>query len=64
MANIQMNLKMDANNFELLNAKKTKESLVYGKLYVDFHSVLSGTPNLMMIRGNMNIRGEATLHTS
>lgn len=57
MANIQMNLKMDANNFELLNAKKTKESLVYGKLYVDFHSVLSGTPNLMMIRGNMNIRG-------
>ena len=48
---------MDANNFELLNAKRTKESLVFGKLHVDFHSVLNGTPNKMMIRGNMNIRG-------
>ena len=34
MANIQMNLKMDANNFELLNAKKTKESLVYIRIAV------------------------------
>ena len=57
MANMQMNLKMDANNFELLNAKRTKESLIFGKLYVDFHSVLNGTPDKMVIRGNMNIRG-------
>ena len=57
MANINMDLRMDANNFELLNAKRTKESLVFGKLYVDFHSVLNGTPDKMMIRGNMNIRG-------
>lgn len=56
-SNIQMALRMDANNFELLNAKKTKESLVFGKLYVDFHSVLNGTPDNIMMRGNMNIRG-------
>ncbi len=57
MTDMQMNLRMDANNFELLNSKKTKESLVFGKLYVDFHSMLSGTPDKMMMRGNMNIRG-------
>lgn len=54
---MKMNLKMDANNFELLNAKQTKQSLVYGKLYVDFHSTLKGTPDNMNIRGNMNILG-------
>lgn len=57
MAHMQMNLKMDADNFELLNAKKTKWSLVHGKLYVDFHSLLNGTVDKMQIRGNMNIRG-------
>ena len=57
MANMQMDLKMDANHFELLNAKKTKESLVFGKLYVDFHSILNGTPDRMVMRGNMNILG-------
>lgn len=56
---MKMNLKMDANNFELLNAKQTKQSLVYGKLYVDFHSTLKGTPDNMNIRGNMNILGNS-----
>lgn len=54
---MEMDLKMDASNFELLNAKQTKQSLVFGKLYVDFHSTLKGTPDDMTIRGNMNILG-------
>ena len=56
---MKMDLKMDANNFELLNAKQTKQSLVFGKLYVDFHSTLKGTPDDMSIRGNMNILGNS-----
>lgn len=56
---MEMDLKMDANNFELLNAKQTKQSLVFGKLYVDFHSTLKGTPDDMTIRGNMNILGNS-----
>lgn len=56
---MKMDLQMDANNFELLNAKQTKQSLVFGKLYVDFHSTLKGTPDDMTIRGNMNILGNS-----
>ena len=59
MARIQMDLKMNAHNFELLNAKRTKEALVYGKLYVDFNSTLKGTPDALTMRGNMNILGSS-----
>lgn len=59
LSQMKMDLKMDANNFELLNAKQTKRSLVFGKLYVDFHSTLKGTPDNMTIRGNMNILGSS-----
>lgn len=59
MAQIQIDLKMNAHNFELLNAKRTKEALVYGKLYVDFNSVLKGTPESLTMRGNMNILGSS-----
>ena len=59
LSQMKMDLKMDANNFELLNAKQTKRSLVFGKLYVDFHSTLKGTPDNMTIRGNMNILGNS-----
>lgn len=59
LSQMKMDLKMDANNFELLNAKQTKRSLVFGILYVDFHSTLKGTPDNMTIRGNMNILGNS-----
>lgn len=59
LSQMKMDLRMDANNFELLNAKQTKQSLVFGKLYVDFHSTLKGTPDNMNIRGNMNILGNS-----
>ena len=57
MANPLINLKMDATNFELMNAKRTKESLVYGKIYADFHSVLKGNVNVLTLRGDLNLRG-------
>lgn len=59
MAHMQMNLKMNARNFELLNAKRTKEALIYGKLYVDLQSTLKGTPDNLAMRGNMNILGSS-----
>lgn len=56
---IDVNLGMVARNFELINAKRTKESLVYGKLYVDFTSVVKGSPEALTMRGNMNILGNS-----
>ena len=56
---IDVNLGMIARNFELINAKRTKESLVYGKLYVDFTSTVKGSPDALTMRGNMNILGSS-----
>lgn len=58
-AAIDVNLQMNARNFELINAKRTKESLVYGKLYVDFASMVKGSPENLTMRGNMNILGNS-----
>ena len=59
MAAMDINLKMQAHNFELINAKRTKESLVHGKLYVDVDALLKGRPDALTMRGNMNILGSS-----
>ena len=54
-----MNLNMAAHNFELFNAPRSKEALVYGKLYVDFNSSLRGPVNALVMRGSMNVLGKS-----
>ena len=49
------NLKMFAQNYTLLNAPRTKESLVYGKIFVDFDATLKGPLDGLTMRGNMNL---------
>ncbi|MEG1658981.1 MAG: translocation/assembly module TamB domain-containing protein [Bacteroides sp.] len=51
------NLKMQANNYTLLQAKRTRESLLYGKVLVDFHSTMRGSFSDLTLRGNMNLLG-------
>ena len=54
-----LDLRMNARNFELINSKRSKESLIYGKLYVDFSSVLKGNMEELTMRGNMNVLGSS-----
>ena len=56
---MMIDLKMVANDFELINGKKTKESLVYGKLYIDLASSIQGTPDNLKVRGAANILGKS-----
>lgn len=48
---------MLAENYMLLNAPRTKESLVYGKVFVDFNATLRGPVDALVMRGNMNLLG-------
>lgn len=48
---------MLAENYMLLNAPRTKESLVYGKVFVDFNATVRGPVNALVMRGNMNLLG-------
>ena len=51
------NLNMLANNYTLLDAKKTRESLVYGKVVTDFKATVKGPLTSLNMRGNMNLLG-------
>ena len=61
MANPLINLRMNAENFELINAKKSKDAMIYGKLYVDFNSMITGSLEDMKMRGNMNVLGTSDI---
>ncbi len=51
------NLSLKAENMQLLNAKKTKESLVYGKLIVNLNSTIKGPLESLAMRGNLQLLG-------
>lgn len=59
MANMRMDLKMSARNFEVFNAKKNRTSMVYGKMYIDLNTTIKGTPDAISVRGNANILGSS-----
>lgn len=55
------NLRLRAKNYELINASKTKESLVYGKVFVDIFSTVKGPLDALKMRGNINLLGNTNV---
>ena len=51
------NLKLTANNLQLLNVKKNEESLVYGKLFVNLNSTVRGPLDALTMRGDLQLLG-------
>lgn len=51
------NLKLLAENYTLLDAKRTRESMVYGKVFVDLNATVRGPLDALNMRGNMNLLG-------
>ena len=54
---MRADLKLTANNYQLFNAARTKESLVYGKLFVDLNSTIRGPLDALVMRGDMRLLG-------
>lgn len=52
---MNMNLAVEADNFEVVNVKKNDVSLIYGKAYVDVHSLISGAFSALNVTGNVNL---------
>lgn len=61
LAAISMDLQMKATNFELINTKRKMQSLVYGKVYVDYNGTLKGTFDDISVRGKMTILGRTDM---
>ena len=58
MENMSMDLRMAADDYELLNAQKNRRSVMYGKIYVDVDATLRGKMDELQMRGNMNVLGK------
>ncbi|MCD8293152.1 MAG: translocation/assembly module TamB domain-containing protein, partial [Prevotellaceae bacterium] len=54
-------LTLNAENYTLLDAAHTRESLVYGKVVVDFNATAKGPLDALAIRGNMNLLGNTNV---
>lgn len=51
------NLDLKATNYTLLDALRTRESMVYGKVFVDVNATVRGRLDALVMRGNMNLLG-------
>lgn len=60
-AEMMTDLTMNANNLQLLDVKRNKESLVYGKLFVNMNSTLKGPINSLKMRGNLRVLGNTNV---
>ncbi len=57
LSDVELNLSLQATNFELINASKTRNSVVYGKVFVDLMGNLTGKLSDMQLRGRLAVLG-------
>ncbi len=59
--NIHMNIGVKANNYELINAPRKRESVAYGKVYVNVNSRIAGTLDNIHVRGRLDVLGKTNV---
>ncbi|MGL4332143.1 MAG: translocation/assembly module TamB domain-containing protein [Bacteroidales bacterium] len=58
---IYTDLSVTGNNFQLLDAAQTEESMVYGKAYINLNTTIRGLIDRLVIRGNMSVLNQTNL---
>ena len=58
---ITMNVRMRAQDFLLINSKQTKESVAYGKCFVNFFALMDGRLDQLRMRGRLDVLGKTNL---
>jgi hypothetical protein len=54
-------LKLTANNMQLLNTPKNDESIVYGRMFVNLNSTVKGPLDALTMRGNLHLQGNTNM---
>ena len=57
-----VSLRLAARNFQLVNAKQKKESVAYGKMFVNIFGRLSGNLEKLSLRGRLDVLGTTDLN--
>jgi hypothetical protein len=55
--NINLNIRLSAQDFLLIDSKEQRRSEAYGKAYVNLRGVLRGTLDYLRLRGRMDVLG-------
>ena len=55
---MMVDMRMKTNDYELMNAPKSRKAMTYGKIYVDVDATLQGPVDELVMRGNMNVLGK------
>ena len=61
LADPSFSLRMNANDYELINTKRKRGNMLYGRMFVDFRSFIGGTLNNMKIYGNATLLGKSDI---
>ena len=61
LTNPTFNLRMNASDYELINAPRTRGSMLYGKLFIDLRAFISGALNSMKIYGDATLLGKSNI---
>lgn len=58
LSNPTLNVHLKANDYDLLDAKRTKKSLVYGKVVVDIDARVKGLLSELEVRGDLSLNNK------
>ena len=53
------NLKMQASNYEIINAKRNKGAILYGRMFLDLNSRIRGKLSALKVNGTATILGKS-----
>ena len=58
---IMTNVRLRAQNYQIIDAKENKQSIAYGKAFVNFFARISGTLDNMVMRGRFDVLGSTDI---
>lgn len=61
LTNPAFNLRMQARNYELINATRKKGNMLYGRLFLDANAFIGGTLNAMKLYGSATVLGKSDI---
>jgi hypothetical protein len=57
----EADLRLTANDMQLLDTPKNDESIVYGRMFVNLNSTVKGPLNALTMRGNLHLQGNTNM---
>ena len=58
---ITLDVAFKAKNFQIVNSARTKEAVLFGKVFTDIDATLKGTTNFMIVKGNLKVLGNTDM---